>query len=216
MIPEAPAMRKLFERVTRNADIKLAAALLALVTWYYLATAGVEPRRFLGVPVRIINQPDDVALLSLKPPEVTVELKGPRGRLDVLEGRGLVVELDLKDVQVEPGQPLNRNIPVSGSLVRVEATGERTAPLLAEVSFLTAEPAAVALTLNRMTERELPVRVEFDGEPAQGFVVQQQYVIGHAIRIGLSPLKEIVQRPVVSGSGRSEQPIGFHDNKYTV
>ena len=165
-------MRKLLERVTRNADIKLAAVLLALVTWYYLATAGVEPRRFFGVPVRIINQPNDVALLSLKPPEVTVELKGPRGRLDVLEGRGLVVELDLKDVQVEPGQPLNRNIPVSGSLVRVEATQERTAPLLAEVSFLTAEPATVALTLNRMTERELPVRVEFEGEPAQGFVVQ--------------------------------------------
>ena len=162
-------MRKLYEHLRHDLDIKLAAMLLALVTWYYLATAGVEPRQFAGVPVRIANQPDDVALLSLDVREVTVELKGPRGRLDVLEGRGLVVEIDLKNVAVEPGQPLNRSIRVTASLVRAEATAGRTTPLLAEVSFLKANPEAVTLTLNRMTEREVPVRVEFEGEPAPGF-----------------------------------------------
>ncbi len=162
-------MRKLYERVAHDLDIKLAAVLLAVVTWYYLATAGVEPRLFPAVPVRIVNLPDDVALLSLDVREATIELKGPRGRLDVLEGRGLVVEIDLQGTTVEPGQPLNRSIRVSGSLVRVEATAGRTSPLLAAVRFLTAAPAAVTLTLTRMTARVVPVRVELAGEPAPGF-----------------------------------------------
>lgn len=165
-------MRKLYQLLVHDLDIKLAAVLLAAVTWYYLATAGVEPRRFPDVPVRIINLPEDVALLSQDTREVTVELRGPRGRLDVLEGRGLVVEVDLQDVTVEPGQPLNRSIRVSAASLRAEATVGRTAPLLPEVSFLDAEPEAVTLTLNRMDESELPVQVEFEGEPAPGFEVE--------------------------------------------
>lgn len=162
-------MRKFLRRRLHNADLKVAALVLAVVTWYYLATAGIEERRFARVPVRILGLSKDVALLSLGTRDVTVKLKGPRGSLDVLEGRTLVVEVNLRDVAVELGQPLDRSVRIGPSLVRVGAGGDRTTPLLADVSFLDAEPGVVQMTLDRMTRRDVPIQAEFEGEPAPGF-----------------------------------------------
>lgn len=162
-------MRKLLDRVLHNIDLKVAAVLLALVTWYYLATAGIEERRYPRVSVRAVNLSEDVALLSADAREVEVTLRGPRGRLDVLEGLGLVAEIDLEDVAVEAGQALNRTIRLGGANIRVAGDAERSTPLPGDVRFASAEPAVVAVTLNRMTEKELTVQAELDGTPAQGF-----------------------------------------------
>ena len=176
-------MRKFLDRVLHNADLKAAALVLAGVTWYYLATAGIEERRFPRVPVRILNLPKDVALLSLDVRDVSVKLKGPRGMLDVLEGRTLMVEINLGDVDVELGQPLERSLRITPSLVRVGAGGERTTPLLADVSFVDAEPAVVRMTLNRMTERDVPVQVDIEGEPAPGFELRPPVASPATVRV---------------------------------
>jgi len=162
-------MRKLFDGVLHNLDLKVAALLLAVVTWYYLATAGIEERRYVRVPVAVVNLPEDVALLSADAREVEVTLRGPRGRLDVLEGLGLVAEINLEDVAVEAGQALNRTIRLGGTNIRVAGDAERSTPLPGDVRFAGTEPAVVAMTLNRMTEKELTVQVELEGTPAQGF-----------------------------------------------
>jgi len=161
-------MRKFFGRALHDIDLKIAAVVLAVITWYYLATEGLEERRYPRVPVRIIDLPADVALLSSDIREVGITLSGPRGRLDVLEERGLVAEINLEGVAVEVGQALNHSVRLGGANIRAVIDAQRSSPLLADVRFVGAVPPAVTMTLNRMTEKELTVQVEVDGSPAPG------------------------------------------------
>jgi len=193
-------MRKLIQRIVHNLDLKIAAILLALITWYYLTTAGLEERRFENVAVRVINLRPDVARLKLEPREVSVTLKGARGQLDALEGRQLVAVVDLGDVQLETGQTLTPQIPLRGSGIRLAAGEDGLAHLPPNVHFARAEPDAVRLTLNSVIKKLLPVEVVVEGSPAPGFV-RKTTVLPQSVRVSgpfqlLQNLSSITTEPI--------------------
>ena len=85
-------MRKLLRLIFGNFDLKIAAAVLAAITWYYLVTGGLIEREFESVGIQVANLPPDVAVLSIDTERLALTLKGPRADLDRLEGRGLTIE----------------------------------------------------------------------------------------------------------------------------
>ncbi len=165
-------MRKLVDILIRNLDMKAAALVLAVITWYYLATAGLDERRFSKVIVREANLPDNVAILSRDVPSVTVTLKGPRGQLDALEGRDLIARVDLSGVRLKEDQPLRRSVRLDGSDIRIAAGPEGSMRLPDSVRFAGADPEAVTLTLNTVKEKTLTVEPAIQGTVAPGFVLK--------------------------------------------
>jgi hypothetical protein len=165
-------MRKLIRRLLHNLDLKVIALLLAILTWHYLTTSGLEQRRFRRLDTRILDLPEDAAVLSPGAPELTVILEGPRGQLDALESRRLLAEFDLGDVEVEPGERVKTNVRVLPTNIRVAGERGRSAPLPPPVRFLSADPASFTLTLESVTERELPVEPVITGSPAPSYAVE--------------------------------------------
>ena len=164
-------MRKLVHRLFVNFDLKIISALLAVLTWYYLATAGVEERRFPRVTPRIINLPPNVARRSPRLPNVTVVLRGPRGQLDALEGRQIVAQIDLGHVQADSHEPVTTSVRLSDTTIRLAGEGDRSLPLPHGVGVVRAEPESINVTLERLAARELPVKVATKGDPAPGYTL---------------------------------------------
>ena len=169
-------MGRLIRYLTRNLDLKVAAILLAAVTWYYVATAGIDERRFAAVPVRVVNLPQDVALLSLDVRKATVILKGPRRDLDTLKTSELFAVVDLRDVSLSKGEPQSPRIPLESANIRVGRDPESAERLPPGVRLLRSEPEAISLTLDRVNEVVLNVEVVTEGEPAPGFTLKKTAV----------------------------------------
>jgi len=161
-------MRRLVKELTRNLDLKVAAILLALVTWYYLATAGIEERRFSGIAVRVVNLPETVALLSLDVPTVNITLKGPRRELDALGSGELFAVVDLGSVTLTKGEPESPRIPLETRHIRVGRDAARAERLAGGVRLVRSDPEAIPLTLDRVKEVLLDVEVVTEGEPEAG------------------------------------------------
>jgi len=161
-------MRRLAKELTRNLDLKVAAILLALVTWYYLATAGIEERRFSGIAVRVVNLPENVALLSLDVPTVNITLKGPRRELDALASAELFAVVDLGSVALTKGEPESPRIPLETRHIRVGRDAARAERLAGGVRLVRSDPEAIPLTLDRVKEVLLDVEVVTEGEPEAG------------------------------------------------
>jgi len=189
-------MRKLVNLLTRNLDLKVAALVLALITWYYLATAGLDERRFSKVMVREANLPSDVAILSRDVQFVTVTLKGPRGQLDALEGRDLIARVGLADVHPKEGQPLPRSIRLDGTDIRIAVDAENSVRLPDNVRFVGAEPEAVTLTLNTVTEKVLTVEPTIEGTVAPGFVLKT-IVLPQSVKVR-GPLRLLQDRNTIA------------------
>jgi len=183
-------LRRLYHLVFRNLDLKLAALLLAAVTWYYLATAGVDQRRFPGVAVRVINLPENLALLSLDVRNVTLTLRGPRSELDTLSSRELFVVVDVSELSLPGTLPFSPSIAVTNRHVRVgrdAATAER---LRGGVSLASAEPATITMTLDTLREVVLDVEVVTAGRPAPGLTLRKRVFPSRATVRGASRLLE--------------------------
>ncbi|MFP4057469.1 MAG: YbbR-like domain-containing protein [Candidatus Brocadiia bacterium] len=193
-------MRKLLGLVLHNLDLKIAALLLAAVAWYYVATGGLVERRFEAVPVRVVELPPDVAVLRIDVPEVSITLKGPRAQLDLLEGRDLVVAIELGEASVDRSAALDVSVRVGGPNTRIAAAGGRAARLSGNIRLLAAEPDAVTLTLNSVTAKDLPVKVRLTGDPAAGFQVRPS-VVPEKVRVRgparlMESLREIPTEPI--------------------
>jgi YbbR domain-containing protein len=162
-------MRKLLELIFGNFDLKVAAMVLAAITWYYLVTGGLIEREFQNVGIQVSNLPPDVAVLSIDTQELALTLKGPRADLDRLEGRSLVVEIDLANTSLDAGSRLDRIVRIGDASTRLLLDGEPGARIPRPIDLVEAKPEAVKLTLNTVIERELPVEVATEGRPSPGF-----------------------------------------------
>ncbi len=183
-------LRRLYQLVFRNLDLKLAALLLAIVTWYYLATAGIDQRRFPGVAVRVVNLPENLALLSLDVPNVTLTLRGPRSELDMLSSRELFVVVDVSELALPSALPFSPSIPVGTRHVRVGRDPQTAERLPGGVSLANAQPAAITMTLDTLREVVLDVEVVTEGRPAPGYSIRERAFPARAKVRGASRLLE--------------------------
>lgn len=151
--------KRLVQRVFVNDwQLKLVAAIVTFALW--MGVTGLKTpttARLKGVAL-ILNVQNDTEVMSAPVEFVDLVVTGDKRKVDLLNPRDLVASLDLS--AVEPGE---RTVQITTSNVSVELpTGVRLESI---------EPGIVPITLERVLEREVPVKVETTGSLATGLEV---------------------------------------------
>lgn len=150
--------------------IKLFAVIITLSLWYGVTglRAPITTRlNRVTLSPRISN---DLEITNSPPEEVDLVITGDKNRIAQINKENLVVSLDLTEVQAG-----DRTIQLTPQSVNVELpTGVR----LEEI-----QPNRIAISLERVEEREIAVRVETEGSLASGFEIYNQNVVPPRVRV---------------------------------
>lgn len=158
----------------KDITIKILAVFLAIILWARVQVeVGSQDRivRFEGLPVTVRNVPDDVAVVSLVPPKVNITVRGQPGLMDQVNRDSFEASVNLAGA--EAGQAeffVGVTVPRGVQLVRID-------------------PDVVAVHLAPIQEKEIPVEIQVEGKPQQGFIAGQPVVNPPTVRArGASPL----------------------------
>ncbi len=199
-------MKRLVWRLRHNLGLKLLSIALALLLWSFVHGAKVIEREH-RIPIRYVGLADSLLFMETPPQEMRVLVSGPAQelilRLDLLGGASARIDL------VGATAALDRMVP---SLSDIEAPANER---VAVVRVL--EPSVIALRLARRIERDLPVRLEIDGDPKRvACLADTPEVEPQQVRcIGPEPvlqmLQAIVTQPLVLSSrlGPARAEIGL-------
>jgi YbbR domain-containing protein len=159
--------------VLENTGLKFLALLITGVLWLSVASRPVSEITMYNIPIEFKNIPESPEQLTVSKYDATsltarVFLRGPRDVLDTLRLSDLTAFADLQ--QVEPG-------------VRVVTLQVDQSRLPASLLARVVEPRSIRVTVERMVEREVPVRPRFDGDPPPGYEVLSRNIEPSAVRI---------------------------------
>ncbi len=140
----------------RHPGLALLALALSVGLWYARALERRMPvaEREVEASLTLVNVPPHLVVTSDVPRTVAVRLRGPLERLQTVDKLGAVVDL----TQAREGEA---SYPVGSRLVNL--------PL--DVGVVGISPPEVALRLEKLVSRQVPVRVVTAGSPAEGFRV---------------------------------------------
>jgi len=155
-------------------------ALLEKVAWPLLALAGSfalwlvftaspDVVTSISAPIEYQNMPPDLESTSELPRRVSLEIRGPAGRLHEADLTNRHVVLNLESV-VRPGE-------------RTFTIEQRNIDLPLGLSLVRAIPAQVRLTFERTVSASVPVRVRIGVAPPDGYHVASQKVLPNTVRI---------------------------------
>lgn len=139
----------------RHLGLKVLALALATLLWLTVAGEHIVERS-LRVPLEFRNIPPQLEIVGEPPPTVDVRLRGSSSLLSRVQPGEVVAVLDLTGTR--PGSRLFN--------LRTE---EARAPFGVEVAQVI--PSTLALSLEKLAIRTVPVVPAIEGEPAPGFVV---------------------------------------------
>jgi YbbR domain-containing protein len=147
--------------LTHNIGWKLLSLAAAVLIWISVASEP-ELATLQSVPVEYKGVPDDLEISSEVRESVTLETRGPSGRLRDIAGARPAVVLDFSPVH-EPGE-------------RTFDLDERTVSLPRGIQLVRVIPAQLRYTFERRTAREVPVEVRLS-PPHPGYVVVSEEAI---------------------------------------
>ncbi len=180
------AIRRVF---THNIGWKLGSLTLATMLWF--AVVG-EPELVTVQSVSVYYQNlHNNLVLTTDIPDVQLELQGPSAVLNRESLSGVKILLDLSRVTA-PGE---QSFTVSGDDV----------VLPGGVSFRSAVPSRLFLEFDRRVTKEVPVRVEMTGLPAEGYRVTSRQAEPGSVRVSgpemrIRSIESVVTDPIdVSG-----------------
>jgi len=155
----------------------------------------------LTVPLDLVNIPDKAVVISDVPPNVAVQVQGPRTLLRTIQGRDIRRNVDLKGIGV--GWTTIRILPDS-------------IPVPRGIEVLRVTPATLDLKLEPVREVRIPVAPQVTGEPAKGYRVEGVSVEPLKVLLKggdseLSGLAGVRTRPVsvAQASTDVEERVGF-------
>jgi len=157
----------MLSQLSENWILKLLSLIFALVLWFFVMG---ERRQEIGfsVPLKLENIPQDLMVANEVPNLVDVRISGPRTLLMNLSPQDISISVDLKDLK--PG------------LTSFKRLDEKlNIPSALKVTRLS--PSFVDVKLERIKEKQVPVVISVEGEPAAGF---------RLVETKLSPAKVVV------------------------
>lgn len=175
---------------TRNRAIKFFSLLLALTLWFFVMGEKKAEFSFADVPVEFINKPPDMVVTRQSPRSVNLRVSGSRSLLATMSSGSLKAVMDLEGAK--PGKMVFNDLS--------EAVKLPNGTKITSIS-----PAAVELTLEALTAKQVPVTVDLQGEPASGYVVQGVSVEPPLVEVKVgeseaAQLQQLLTRPVdISG-----------------
>jgi len=157
----------MLSQLSENWILKLLSLIFALVLWFFVMG---ERRQEIGfsVPLKLENIPQTLMVANEVPNLVDVRISGPRTLLMNLSPQDISISVDLKDLK--PG------------LTSFKRLDEKlNIPSALKVTRLS--PSFVDVKLERIKEKQVPVVISVEGEPAAGF---------RLVETKLSPAKVVV------------------------
>jgi YbbR domain-containing protein len=139
-------IKKLF---TNNVGMKISALLLAILIWAILS--GREKtfsEKSLKIPVEILHVSENVEVVSLRPEEVTISIKGPSEFVAVASAESRPIKIDLKDIK--------------GSN-RLNYFAEDYLELPKGVELVSIHPKMIEVYVEEFATKEVPVKINFRG-----------------------------------------------------
>ncbi|MDQ3323381.1 MAG: CdaR family protein [Acidobacteriota bacterium] len=164
-------LRRLFRRVFLEDWLtKVIAVLITLALW--LGVTGLRA----PITIRLPNVPltvrysNDTAVTNSLAQEVDLVITGDKRKIDQINKNDLVILLDLSNVPAG-----DRTVLLAPDNVNIELpTGVR----LDEI-----QPNEIAVRLEAVEEREIPVKAETEGTVAENFEIYNQTVVPQKVRV---------------------------------
>ena len=161
------------EFLTQDWTLKLLALAITLGLWFAVTGQRAPATvRLRGVQLAFLR-PADMEISNDPRDEVEVTLSGNRRALDSLNVRNLIVNVDISNAR--PGERVVQLTPERGGIVSME--------LPDGVRIEKIEPSTVPVRLERLTEQLREVRVQFDGQPAEGYEVRAVEITPNRVNV---------------------------------
>ncbi len=169
----------------RNLGLRLLSLAIAIGLWLFVNAGQRSAIESLRVPVSYRGLPAGMVIVSRKPEIVEVQVSGPRTLLSLLDPDRLTVRLDLSGVA--PGEA---SFKIAPAMFKVPH----------QTTITSVSPSEVVLDIDRLIQRELPVRVDITGTPANGYQVSGAQARPGTVAVSgpsryLSPLTQIDTEP---------------------
>jgi YbbR domain-containing protein len=157
----------MFRLLTENLTLKLISLAFAIVLWFFVMG---EKRHEVShiVPVTYKGVPEGLIIANQVPGSVEVAISGPRALLSHLVPGDLAIVVNLAGAEVGVA-----------SFKRLEESLQIPAGL----TVTRISPAYVDVKLERIRDKQVPVRVVLSGEPAAGFRVRRIRVVPPRVTI---------------------------------
>ncbi|MGC8915525.1 MAG: CdaR family protein [Thermoanaerobaculum sp.] len=177
----------------RHPVLAVLATALSVVLWYARALERRMPvaEREVEASLTLVNVPPHLVVTSDVPRSVAVRLRGPLERLQAVDKLGAVVDLG----QAREGEA---SYPVGAHVVNLPPGTDVVA----------VSPREVALRLEKLISRQVPVRVVVAGTPAEGFAVssvaaEPRFVLVQGPEQHVNVLPSVSTDPVVVEGARA-------------
>lgn len=145
----------MFKLLTENWTLKLISLVFALILWIFIMG---ERRQEVGyrVPLELQNIPAELIIANEVPSMIDVRVSGPRTILMKVSPNDISIAVDLADLH--PGLTTFKRLEERLNL----PSGLRVTRL---------SPSFIDLKLERIKQKQVPVKISLSGEPLQGFQV---------------------------------------------
>lgn len=150
--------------------LKLLALIITLALWFGVTGLSTPTtRRMADIPLAI-SYSNNVEITNSPLQSVSIVISGDKRKISQITESGLVASIDLSDVP-----PGDRVINLTPDNVKID--------LPPGIRLQEIQPARIAVRLETVAEKEIPVRVETQGEPAQGFEIYDASAIPPKVKI---------------------------------
>jgi YbbR domain-containing protein len=180
-----------FKLLGENLPMKLISLAFAVVLWFFVMG---ERRHEVShiVPVTYKGTPSELIIANQVPGSVEVAVSGPRALLSHLSSADMAIVVDLtgSEAGVTSFKRLEESLSIPAGLTVTRVS-----------------PAYVDVKLERIRDKQVPVRVVLSGEPAAGYRVRRVRVIPARVAISgaeteLKTVSEVVTEGIDLGGVR--------------
>ncbi|MDH5298388.1 MAG: CdaR family protein [Desulfobulbaceae bacterium] len=139
----------------KNWILKLLSLFFAIFLWYFVVGED-KVDMTVYIPVEIVNLPRDLIIANQSKKQLEVTVSGPRGLIRSIANQHISRPVDL--AKASPGTILVRN-------------NEESIPFPRGIRVLRVQPPYITLLLDRLIQKELPVKAVTSGEPAPDYQI---------------------------------------------
>jgi hypothetical protein len=153
----SPPLRPLLvQRARRNLGLRAIALVLSVGLWFFVNAGQRGALAPMRIPVSYRQLPAGLVIVNQRPDFVQIEVRGPRTLLSLLDPDRMLLRLDLSGVT--PGQAVFKIGPEMFNVPR-------------QTDVLRISPSQIVLEIDRIIDRQVPIHVNVQGQPAAGYRV---------------------------------------------
>ncbi len=198
----------MLDAVLVNWPLKVISLIIAIILWFYvLGSEDPQTTQAITVPVKPINTPADLAVISISPETVELRVRGRESTFRNTDPSRAVLEANLRNARVGENE-----VPL------------RIARLPYALSVLPGYPTTARVQLDKIIKRARPVQYVRRGEPAGGFIIDAVAVEPDEVTVvGATSIVSRVARAVVvvdtsglNSSTEFEAEVEARDNRDVI